>query len=106
MPPAPIISMSRKCPRVSPIIDSPPSVRRGYILIRFPLSGQSGPHLETGADTVLNDMTREATPEPDPPLRLRLVWSNPNPAPPRRSCLATAIERHLAGRDGLSDDAF
>lgn len=51
-------------------------------------------------------MAAEATPEPEPARSLRLVWSNPNPAPPRRSCLATAIERHLAGRDGLSDEAF
>lgn len=51
-------------------------------------------------------MSREAPPEPETAPRLRLVWSNPNPAPPRRACLATAIERHLAGRDGLSDEAF
>jgi len=51
-------------------------------------------------------MEQEARPEPDPAPRLRLVWSNPNPAPPRRSCLATAIESHLAGRDGLTDEAF
>jgi hypothetical protein len=51
-------------------------------------------------------MSREAPPEPEAGPRLRLVWSNPNPAPPRRSCLAAAIERHLAGRDGLSDEAF
>lgn len=55
---------------------------------------------------MLNHMSRDTTPEPGPGPRLRLVWSNPAPAPPRRSCLATAIERHLAGRDGLSDDAF
>jgi len=51
-------------------------------------------------------MSLEVVPEPDATPRLRLVWSNPNPAPPRRSCLATAIERHLAGRDGLTDEAF
>jgi hypothetical protein len=55
---------------------------------------------------VLHEMEQEAALEPDPTPRLRLVWSNPNPAPPRRSCLATAIERHLAGRDGLTDEAF
>jgi hypothetical protein len=51
-------------------------------------------------------MTPQAPAEPAPAPLLRLVWSNPNPAPPRRSCLAAAIERHLAGRDGLSDEAF
>jgi hypothetical protein len=55
---------------------------------------------------VLHEMSLEVVPEPDATPRLRLVWSNPNPAPPRRSCLATAIERHLAGRDGLTDEAF
>jgi hypothetical protein len=38
--------------------------------------------------------------------RLRLVWSNPSPPPPRRLGLDQAIERHLLGRDGLSDEAF
>jgi hypothetical protein len=52
-------------------------------------------------------MEKEGRPEPDPARGLRLVWSNPNPAPPaRRTCLATAIERHLAGRDGLTEEAF
>jgi hypothetical protein len=37
---------------------------------------------------------------------LRLVWSNPCPPPPRRLALDQAIERHLLGRDGLSDEAF
>jgi hypothetical protein len=37
---------------------------------------------------------------------LRLVWSNPCPPPPRRMGLDQAIERHLLGRDGLSDEAF
>ena len=55
---------------------------------------------------MLHEMSLEVVPEPDATPRLRLVWSNPNPAPPRRSCLATAIERHLAGRDGLTDEAF
>ncbi|MET0552251.1 MAG: hypothetical protein ABW221_04385 [Vicinamibacteria bacterium] len=51
-------------------------------------------------------MEREEQPEPEPSRTLRLVWSNPHPAPVRRSCLATAIERHLAGRDGLTQEAF
>ena len=55
---------------------------------------------------MLHEMSLEVVPEPDATPRLRLAWSNPNPAPPRRSCLATAIERHLAGRDGLTDEAF
>jgi hypothetical protein len=40
---------------------------------------------------------------------LRLVWSNPDPPArpaPRRVDLALAIERHLAGRDGLSKEQF
>ena len=38
---------------------------------------------------------------------LRLVWSNPAPPPPRVPIdLAQAIECHLAGRDGLSDEEF
>jgi hypothetical protein len=38
---------------------------------------------------------------------LRLVWTNPSPPPPRGPVnLAIAIERHLAGRDGLSDEQF
>lgn len=41
---------------------------------------------------------------------LRLVWSRPAgmppPPPPRRVDLALAIERHLEGHWGLSDDAF
>jgi hypothetical protein len=46
--------------------------------------------------------------EPSSPLPpgLRLVWSNPCPPPPRRMGLDQAIERHLLGRDGLSDEAF
>jgi hypothetical protein len=55
---------------------------------------------------VLHEMDMEGRPEPDPVPGLRLVWSNPNPAPARRTCLATAIERHLAGRDGLTEEAF
>jgi hypothetical protein len=39
---------------------------------------------------------------------LRLVWSRPEPTrrPPQRVNLAAAIERHLAGGDGLSDEQF
>ena len=38
---------------------------------------------------------------------LRLVWSNPCPPAPRRAVdLAAAIERHLSGGDGLSDEEF
>jgi hypothetical protein len=41
------------------------------------------------------------------PSYIRLVWSNPTPPPPRRPMnLAVAIERHLAGQDGLTDDQF
>ena len=41
------------------------------------------------------------------PAHLRLVWSNPNPPIPRRPInLAVAIERHLAGEYGLTDDQF
>ena len=43
---------------------------------------------------------------PPTPPRLRLVWSNPCPPPPRPLGLDQAIERHLLGRDGLSDEAF
>ena len=39
---------------------------------------------------------------------LRLVWSNPNPPAKRpiRMDLARAIERHLTGCDGLSEEQF
>ena len=42
-----------------------------------------------------------------PPF-LRLVWSNPHPPLGRRPRvdLAVAIERHLAGGDGLSREEF
>ena len=41
------------------------------------------------------------------PAYIRLVWSNPTPPIPRRPMnLAVAIERHLAGGDGLTDDQF
>ena len=38
--------------------------------------------------------------------RLRLVWSRPEALRPPRVNLAQAIERHLAGLDGLSDEQF
>ena len=38
---------------------------------------------------------------------LRLAWSNPCPPPPKRPIdLAAAIEGHLSGRFGLSDQQF
>ena len=41
------------------------------------------------------------------PAALRLVWSNPCPPAPRRPIdLAAAIERHLSGSDGLTDEQF
>jgi hypothetical protein len=40
------------------------------------------------------------------PPYLRLVWSRPEPAPRRPTNLALAIEHHLAGADGLTDDDF
>ena len=41
------------------------------------------------------------------PPYLRLVWSNPHPPAPRRPMnLATAIEDHMAGRFGLTDEQF
>jgi hypothetical protein len=41
------------------------------------------------------------------PAYIRLVWSNPTPPAPRKKLnLAVAIERHLAGADGLTDDQF
>ena len=46
-------------------------------------------------------------PASDTAPRLRLVWSNPNPPLPRRPLdLAVAIQRHLAGLDGLSEEQF
>jgi hypothetical protein len=49
---------------------------------------------------------KDFEPSEPPPHHLRLVWSNPTPPPPRRMGLDQAIERHLLGRDGLSDEAF
>jgi hypothetical protein len=44
---------------------------------------------------------------PERPPHLRLAWSNPNPPLPRRPLdLALAIQRHLAGADGLSEEQF
>ena len=41
------------------------------------------------------------------PSHLRLVWKNPSPPTPRVPInLAAAIERHLSGSDGLSDEQF
>ncbi|HUG53290.1 MAG TPA: hypothetical protein VMR21_06805, partial [Vicinamibacteria bacterium] len=38
---------------------------------------------------------------------LRLVWSNPRPPLPRKPIdLAVAIEHHLSGHDGLTDEEF
>ena len=38
---------------------------------------------------------------------LRLVWKNPAPPVPRKPLdLASAIERHLSGADGLTDEEF
>jgi hypothetical protein len=38
---------------------------------------------------------------------LRLVWKNPNPPSARKPLdLASAIERHLSGADGLTDEEF
>ena len=52
--------------------------------------------------------TPENAPVPHP--HLRLVWSRPAdlpPLPPRRPVnLAIAIERHLQGVDGFSDEQF
>lgn len=45
-------------------------------------------------------------PDAPRPAGIRLVWSNPCPPPPRRVTLDVAIERHLLGRDGLTDEAF
>ena len=46
---------------------------------------------------------------PDSASPLRLVWSRPAAQVrrgPQRIDLAVAIERHLAGQDGLSDEQF
>ena len=57
-------------------------------------------------------MDHETTPEnaPAPHPHLRLVWSRPAdlpPLPPRRPVnLAIAIERHLQGATGYTDEQF
>ncbi len=41
------------------------------------------------------------------PSHLRLAWSNPCPPAPQTPLdLASAIERHLSGADGLTDEEF
>ncbi|PYQ55633.1 MAG: hypothetical protein DMF78_01420 [Acidobacteria bacterium] len=53
------------------------------------------------------DGTGEGTGERTGPSHLRLAWSNPSPPPPKRPIdLAAAIEGHLSGRFGLSDQQF
>jgi hypothetical protein len=50
---------------------------------------------------------REPEPGPQWPSHLRLVWKNPRPPAPRVPIdLAAAIEHHLSGSDGLSDEQF
>ena len=56
-------------------------------------------------------MDQEQDPVAPPPHpHLRLVWSRPAnlpPLPPRRPLnLAIAIERHLQGADGFTDEQF
>ena len=56
--------------------------------------------------------TQDPVAEPEVEQRhspfLRLVWTNPYPRtnPRGRVDLATAVERHLAGSDGLSREQF
>ena len=50
---------------------------------------------------------RELGTESSRPTHLRLIWKNPTPPTPRVPIdLAAAIERHLSGGDGLSDEQF
>jgi hypothetical protein len=50
---------------------------------------------------------RQPEPGPQRPRHLRLVWKNPCPPLPRAPIdLAAAIEHHLSGGDGLSDEQF
>lgn len=58
-----------------------------------------------GSGLNMKDFEPAEAAAPRPP-GLRLVWSNPSPPPPRRLALDQAIERHLLGRDGLSDEVF
>jgi hypothetical protein len=49
----------------------------------------------------------ESVTESPRPSALRLVWKNPSPPPARKPLdLASAIERHLSGADGLTDEEF
>ena len=49
----------------------------------------------------------DALSDAQPPAHLRIVWRNPCPPTPRRPIdLASAIERHLSGGDGLTDEEF
>lgn len=53
----------------------------------------------SGEGDVVSDVPRSSI--------LRLVWKNPCPPPPRKPLdLASAIERHLSGADGLTDAEF
>lgn len=58
------------------------------------------------SDDARDDVTPDETPHP----HLRLVYSRPAdlpPLPPRRPLnLAVAIERHLQGSDGYTDEQF
>jgi hypothetical protein len=55
-----------------------------------------------------DESTPEATPVPHP--HIRLVYSRPAHLPPLPPCrpvnLAIAIERHLQGADGYTDEQF
>ncbi len=57
-----------------------------------------------------DDATTDAAPTPTPHPHIRLVYSRPAdlpPLPPRRPVnLAIAIERHLQGSDGYTDEQF
>jgi hypothetical protein len=51
--------------------------------------------------------TSEQASDLQKPSHLRLIWKNPLPPVPRAPVdLAAAIERHLAGGYGLSDQEF
>jgi hypothetical protein len=52
----------------------------------------------------MDDRPQPAAGDEPRPL-LRLVWSNPSP-PLRPTNLALAIQRHLAGLDGLDQEDF
>lgn len=55
----------------------------------------------------MSDERPQETVERPRPAHLRLVWSNPHPRmPPKPVDLALAIEHHLSGRDGLTDEEF